>query len=310
MQQRHRYACLQLVTMAREQRAKVAAAACDAGDAALHAASQTHLATASDARTGRVVAAGLFHLLGSICIAGHSSKGATGSTCCWQACSGQIDLVCCNSPGQGVGSSLLRAIEGFVAHAGCCCSQGSGRTGGRGAGAGELSICSPQHTRQFARVAHVRLLSVQSSREFYARRGYCDCAGARGWMVKRLCWAAARPLGGCLPARPRGPQPLSSHNTALTAAGAVAEAVHLQMLHRAGSPGWQLGGDAAAQPSVLVPSKARDDGHNCIVQAHWQLSALLDADNGEGEDGVLPLAAFAILSVAARGADAGLGHVV
>lgn len=101
VQSRNRFVCMQLVTMVKEQFSKVLGAAAGADPEALHAAQFMFLATLTAPETNTVVAAGLFYP---------------------RACSkdGQemphvyVELICCNSPGKGLGSLLLTHIEQFV----------------------------------------------------------------------------------------------------------------------------------------------------------------------------------------------------
>jgi hypothetical protein len=102
VQSRNRFVCMQLVTMVKEQFSKVLGAAAGADAEALHAAQFMFLATLTSPESSSVVAAGLFYP---------------------RACSkdGQemphvyVELICCNSPGKGLGSLLLTHIEQFVA---------------------------------------------------------------------------------------------------------------------------------------------------------------------------------------------------
>lgn len=102
VQSRNRFVCMQLVTMVKEQFSKVSGAAAGADMEALHAAQFMLLATLTSPASKSVVAAGLFYP---------------------RACSKDglemphvyVELICCNSPGKGLGSLLLTHIEQFVA---------------------------------------------------------------------------------------------------------------------------------------------------------------------------------------------------
>jgi hypothetical protein len=132
VQQRNQFVCLQLVTMASEQLASAAAAAA-VGDAhALHAAALTFLATVVvPTHDSDVLAAGMFRV--------RARGGATATEA--QDCPHvYVELVACNSPGRGLGTCLLQAIEAFVSenrHAlsvGCACgAQGEAPEDPRGA---------------------------------------------------------------------------------------------------------------------------------------------------------------------------------
>lgn len=101
VQSRNRFVCMQLVTMVKEQFSKVLGATAGADTAALHAAQYMFLATLTSPASNTVVAAGLFYP---------------------RACSKDglemphvyVELICCNSPGKGLGSLLLTNIEQFV----------------------------------------------------------------------------------------------------------------------------------------------------------------------------------------------------
>lgn len=102
IQCRNQFVCMQLVTMVKEQHSKVAAAAAAGDTAAMHAAKYMFLATLTSSSSNTVLTAGIFYP---------------------RACSKDgvelphvyVELVCCNSPGKGLGSLLLQHIEQFVA---------------------------------------------------------------------------------------------------------------------------------------------------------------------------------------------------
>lgn len=102
VQRRNQFVCMQLVTMVKEQFSKVSAATAAGDFTALHAASCTFLATLESVDCGSVLAAGLFYPRAC-------SKGGSGMPHMY------VELICCNSPGKGLGSCLLQHIEDFVA---------------------------------------------------------------------------------------------------------------------------------------------------------------------------------------------------
>jgi len=102
VQRRNQFVCMQLATMVKEQFSKVSAATAAGDFTALHAASCTFLATLQSVDCGSVLAAGLFYPRAC-------SKDGSGMPHVY------VELICCNSPGKGLGSCLLQHIEEYVA---------------------------------------------------------------------------------------------------------------------------------------------------------------------------------------------------
>ena len=157
---RNRFVCLQLCTMAKEQHVSNLAAAASGDEAALAKARALHLGVAR--AEGTVVAAAIFyrrHLAPPDAAPLRSSPADAEQACSRGLPHAYIQLICTSQPAKGYGSVLLRAVERFVV-------LNAARPGG---------------------VTHLRLLSVESARQFYARHGYRDAA-AEGHheMVKPL----------------------------------------------------------------------------------------------------------------------------
>jgi hypothetical protein len=102
IQHRNQFVCMQLVTMVKEQFARLAAATAAGDEAALHATKFIWLGTLTSSHSKAVLAAGIFYPRAC------SKDGADMPHV-------YVELICCNSPGKGLGSLLLQHIEQFVA---------------------------------------------------------------------------------------------------------------------------------------------------------------------------------------------------
>eukprot|EP00879_Flechtneria_rotunda_P003706 GHRR01003944.1.p1 GENE.GHRR01003944.1~~GHRR01003944.1.p1 ORF type:complete len:296 (+),score=101.33 GHRR01003944.1:614-1501(+) len=168
IQSRNKFVCFQLVTMAKEQYAKVQQATVDGDAATLHFARFTFMGKLLVQGIQHVVAAALFYPR-------TSSKDGVYMPHMY------IELLCCNSPGNGYGTVLLQHLEQFVACAGGYLSAGFVNSPNTQA---QLSSASSSSSSQDSeaitgndqsitpKLLGIKLLSVASAQRFYAKNGY------------------------------------------------------------------------------------------------------------------------------------------